>query len=53
MVRMKEIPAYCVNIEGEPDGKLWFHDIKQYIKNRDYQLGISKNDKKTIRRLAT
>lgn len=28
--------AYCLNIEEEPDGRPWYHDILQYIKTREY-----------------
>lgn len=30
----------------------WFHDIKNYIKNREYPTGASTTEKKTIRHLA-
>ena len=36
----------------EADGQPWFHDIKQYIKFREYPTGASEANKKTIRRLS-
>ena len=54
MIKMKshEHPAYCSFIEEESDGKPWYFDIKQYLKNREYPEGASKNDKRMLRRLA-
>ncbi|XP_025982649.1 uncharacterized protein, partial [Glycine max] len=46
-------PAYCYAIEEERDGKPWYFDIKQYVENKEYPPGISDNDKRTLRRLAT
>ncbi|XP_019431067.1 PREDICTED: uncharacterized protein LOC109338316, partial [Lupinus angustifolius] len=45
-------PAYCNAIEVEEDDKPWYHDIKEYIKKKEYPLGSSENDKRTLRRLA-
>ncbi|XP_057981255.1 uncharacterized protein LOC131166696 [Malania oleifera] len=50
-IRMHREPAYCIMIE-EADGKPWFHDIKTYIHWKEYPIGASNNDRKTIRRLA-
>nr|UBX54599.1 NINRYN-like protein [Lupinus angustifolius] len=44
--------AYCNAIELEEDGKPWYHDIKEYIKKKEYLIGASENDKRTLRRLA-
>ncbi|KAA3472315.1 reverse transcriptase [Gossypium australe] len=45
--------AYSYNIEEEEkDDHPWYHDILRYIKNREYLDQVSKNDKKTLRRLA-
>ncbi|KAH1262154.1 Ribonuclease HI [Glycine max] len=46
-------PAYCYAIEEERDWKPWYFDIKQYVENKEYPPGISDNDKRTLRRLAT
>jgi hypothetical protein len=34
-------PAYCQSVEEELDGKPWYHDIKMYIKSREYLPGAS------------
>ncbi|XP_057453231.1 uncharacterized protein LOC130745105 [Lotus japonicus] len=46
-------PAYCQVVEGEPDGKPWYYDIKKYIKCKEYPSVATENDKRTLRRLAT
>ncbi|XP_052482950.1 uncharacterized protein LOC128036117 [Gossypium raimondii] len=48
-----ENPAHCFSIEKESDGRPWFHDILEYIKNQWYPEQANENDKRTIRRLAT
>jgi len=35
------------------DNKPWYHDIKQFLRNREYSPIISNKDKKTLRRLAS
>ncbi|XP_040935391.1 uncharacterized protein [Gossypium hirsutum] len=49
-----ESPAHCCNIdeEDERDDHPWYHDILQYVKNREYLEQATKNDKRTLRRLA-
>ncbi|XP_027345007.1 uncharacterized protein LOC113857384 [Abrus precatorius] len=51
-MRQHDRLAYCQMIEGESDGKLWYHDIKSYLKNQEYPLNATNNDKRTLRRLA-
>ena len=34
------------------DEKPWYYDIKNFLKTQEYPEGASKNDKKTLRRLA-
>ncbi|XP_027186801.1 uncharacterized protein [Cicer arietinum] len=48
----RDYPAYCHVMEEETDGKLWYHDIKHYLINREYPPGISENEKRTLRRLS-
>ncbi|XP_057969380.1 uncharacterized protein LOC131158527 [Malania oleifera] len=50
-IRMHREPAYCI-MTKDADGKPWFHDIKTYIQWKEYPIGASNNDRKTIRRLA-
>ncbi|RDX71142.1 hypothetical protein CR513_49546, partial [Mucuna pruriens] len=33
-------------IEGEIDAKPWYHNIRWYIKDKEYHDGISENDEK-------
>ncbi|XP_022764236.1 uncharacterized protein LOC111309440 [Durio zibethinus] len=49
---VKDIPAYCSNVEGEEDGKPWYYDILQYVKDQQYPVHATENDKRVIRRLA-
>ncbi|XP_027192689.1 uncharacterized protein [Cicer arietinum] len=43
--------AYCNVMEEETNGEPWYHDIKHYLKNREYPPEISENEKRTLRRL--
>ncbi|RDY06714.1 hypothetical protein CR513_09266, partial [Mucuna pruriens] len=45
----------CVNIEDEAgaDNKPWYHDIKKYLEKGAYPKGVTENDKRTVRRLAS
>ena len=51
-IQRRDQPANCQSIEEEPDRKPWYHDVKMYIKSIEYPPGASKNDKRTLRRLA-
>ena len=51
-IEIKNFPAHCCSLEGEIDGNPWFYDIKRFIQYREYPLGASKADMKTLRRLA-
>ena len=54
LIRMslKEEPTHCSHIEEEVNGKPWYYDILQYVKDRQYPDHASENDKKILRRLA-
>ncbi|XP_052479495.1 uncharacterized protein LOC128034714 [Gossypium raimondii] len=47
-----ETPTHCFSIKEESDGRPWFHDILEYIKNQRYPEQANENDKRTIRKLA-
>ncbi|XP_012477782.1 uncharacterized protein LOC105793416 [Gossypium raimondii] len=48
-----EDPAHCCNIEeGKIDDSPWYQDILRYVKNREYPGQATKNEKRTLRRLA-
>ncbi|KAE8725121.1 Cullin-associated and neddylation dissociated [Hibiscus syriacus] len=51
-MQVYEIPAHCYSLEEEVDGKPWYHDILQYIKNQSYPPNASEIDKRTLRRMA-
>ncbi|RDX98130.1 hypothetical protein CR513_18977, partial [Mucuna pruriens] len=51
-IRYQAIPAYCQLLEKEVDGKPWYHDIKQYLKSKEYPTGATENNKQTLRRMA-
>ncbi|XP_070004999.1 uncharacterized protein [Nicotiana sylvestris] len=36
LVKIYNQPAYCAHVEGETDGKPWFHDIKEYLAKGEY-----------------
>ena len=42
----------CMIVEVKADRKPWYHDIKAYIKNSEYLLGATDNEKKFIRCMA-
>ncbi|XP_012461380.1 uncharacterized protein LOC105781384 [Gossypium raimondii] len=46
-----EVLAHCFSIEKESDGRPWFHDILEYIKNQRYPKQVIENNKRTIRRI--
>ncbi|KAK5826635.1 hypothetical protein PVK06_021561 [Gossypium arboreum] len=50
-----EASAHCYNLEEEEenDDHPWYHDILRYVKNREYLDQATKNDKRTLRRLAS
>ncbi|XP_070013774.1 uncharacterized protein [Nicotiana sylvestris] len=43
---------YCNTIETEPDGEPWYHDIKRFLKAREYSEHAKGDPKRTTRRLA-
>ncbi|KAG8472004.1 hypothetical protein CXB51_036534 [Gossypium anomalum] len=48
-----EAPACCCNIEEEEkDDNPWYQDILLYVRDRKYPEQATKNDKRTLRRLA-
>ena len=51
-ISIKKEPTHCLHIEEEVDGKPWYHDILQYVKDRQYPDQTFKNDKRIMRRLA-
>ena len=52
-IHIHEQPAYCFHVEGEPDGKPWYDDIRRYLKSGEYTKDATSLQKRTIRRLTT
>ena len=41
----------CMNIEAKIDRKPWYHDIKAYIKNGEYQSRVVDGERKFIKHM--
>ena len=54
LIRMsiREDPTHCLHIEEKTDGKPWYYDILQYLKDQRYPKHVFENEKRTLRRLA-
>ncbi|XP_016747180.1 uncharacterized protein [Gossypium hirsutum] len=55
LMSIYKVLTHCYNIDEdkERDDYPWYHDILQYMKNREYPDQTTKNDRKTLRRLAS
>ncbi|XP_070054673.1 uncharacterized protein [Nicotiana tomentosiformis] len=51
-IQVRNQHRYCNTIETEPDGEPWYHDIKRFLKTREYPEHANGDQKRTIRRLA-
>ena len=49
---IKEKLKHCLYFEEKADGKPWYYDILQYVKDHRYPDHASENDKRMLRRLA-
>ncbi|XP_070021892.1 uncharacterized protein [Nicotiana sylvestris] len=45
--------GYYNTIDTEPDGEPWYHDIKRFLKTKEYLKYAKGDQKRTIRRLAS
>ncbi|XP_070006010.1 uncharacterized protein [Nicotiana sylvestris] len=52
-IQIRERHGYCNTIEIEPDSQPWYHDIKMFLKTKEYPEQASGDQKRTIRRLAS
>ncbi|XP_019246464.1 PREDICTED: uncharacterized protein LOC109226116 [Nicotiana attenuata] len=52
-IQVRNQHGYCNTIETEPDGEPWYHDIKRFLKTREYPEHAKGDQKRTIRRLAS
>ncbi|XP_070046487.1 uncharacterized protein [Nicotiana tomentosiformis] len=51
-IQIRERHGYCNTVEVEPDVQLWSHDIKRFLKTKEYPEQASGDQKRMIRRLA-
>ncbi|XP_075083106.1 uncharacterized protein LOC142166960 [Nicotiana tabacum] len=51
-IQIRERHGYCNVIEMEPGVQPWYHDIKRYLKTKEYPEKASGDQKRTIKRLA-
>ncbi|XP_070034360.1 uncharacterized protein [Nicotiana tomentosiformis] len=51
-VEIRDQHAYCFHIEEEPDGKLWYHDIKKFLATKVYLENATNGQKQALKRLA-
>ncbi|XP_070034162.1 uncharacterized protein [Nicotiana tomentosiformis] len=51
-IQVRNHHGYCNTIETEPNGEPWYHDIKRFLKTREYPEKAKGDQKRTIRRLA-
>ncbi|XP_070028704.1 uncharacterized protein [Nicotiana sylvestris] len=52
-IQVRNQHGYCNTIKIEPDGEPWYHDIKRFLKTREYPEHAKGYQKRTIRRLAS
>ncbi|XP_075103726.1 uncharacterized protein LOC142178295 [Nicotiana tabacum] len=50
-IQIRERHGYCNMIEVEPNDQPWYHDIKRFLKNKEYPEQANGDQKRTIRRL--
>ncbi|XP_016445006.2 uncharacterized protein LOC107770240 [Nicotiana tabacum] len=43
--------AYCFHVDEEPDGKLWYYDIKRFLETKEYPDNATNGQKLVLRRL--
>ncbi|XP_070010179.1 uncharacterized protein [Nicotiana sylvestris] len=52
-IQIRERHGYCNTVEAEPDVQPWYHDIKRFLKTKEYPDQASGDQKRTIRRLVS
>ncbi|XP_070020230.1 uncharacterized protein [Nicotiana sylvestris] len=52
-IQIRERHGYCSTVEIEPDVQPWHHDIKRFLKTKEYPEQASGDQKRTIRRLSS
>ncbi|XP_009759410.2 uncharacterized protein [Nicotiana sylvestris] len=51
-IQIRERHGYCHTVEVEPNVQPWYHDIKRFLKTKEYPKQANGDQKRTIRRLA-
>ncbi|XP_070010288.1 uncharacterized protein [Nicotiana sylvestris] len=51
-IQIRERHGYCNVVEVEPNVQPWYHDIKRFLKTKEYPEQANGDQKRTIRRLA-
>ncbi|XP_070025762.1 uncharacterized protein [Nicotiana sylvestris] len=49
-IQIRERHGYCNTVEAEPNIQPWYHDIKRFLKTKEYPEQASEDQKRTIRR---
>ncbi|XP_016440312.2 uncharacterized protein LOC107766100 [Nicotiana tabacum] len=52
-IQIRERHGYCNTVEVEPNDQPWYHDIKRFLKTKEYPEQANGDQKRTIRRLAS
>ncbi|XP_070002234.1 uncharacterized protein [Nicotiana sylvestris] len=52
-IQIRERHGYCSAVEIEPDVQPWYHDIKRFLKTKEYPEQASGDQTRIIRRLAS
>ncbi|XP_019255011.1 PREDICTED: uncharacterized protein LOC109233582 [Nicotiana attenuata] len=52
-IQIRERHGYCNTVEEEPNIQPWYHDIKIFLKTKEYPEQASGDQKRTIRRHAS
>ncbi|XP_019264846.1 PREDICTED: uncharacterized protein LOC109242444 [Nicotiana attenuata] len=52
-IQIRERHGYCNTVEVEPNVQPWYHDIKMFLKIKEYPEQANGDQKRTIRRLAS
>ncbi|XP_070042139.1 uncharacterized protein [Nicotiana tomentosiformis] len=51
-IQIRERHGYCNTVKVEPNDQPWYHDIKRFLKTKEYLEQANVDQKRTIRRLA-
>ncbi|XP_016474497.2 uncharacterized protein LOC107796260 [Nicotiana tabacum] len=52
-IQIRERHGYCNTVKVKPDSQPWYHDIKRFLKTKEYLDQANGDQKRTIRRLAS